>query len=190
MSSRFQYTDEEFWISKHPFLDENYSNTKGIPTQIERGLYKGYSMDIWETPAKPFEELSFRIRVPHEWDGITCPWFVAITAPTGAEDIGDKYQFQMEWVAADIGEIIPDTITETIAYEVTIENTDAWHGYIIAFEIDCSTVVGGQNMQWRLRRIAASANEVTAEPVVFHWDTRWPINRRGTKSIQGYDGLP
>ena len=178
--------NEEVWISKHPFLDENYSNDKGIPTQIERGLYKGYSMDIWETPAKPFEELSFRIRVPHRWDGVTCPWFVAITAPTGAEDIGDKYQFQMEWVSADIGEIIPDTTTEILTNEITMINTDAFFGYIIAFELNCSTIVSGQNMQWRLRRITASANEVTNEPVVFHWDTRWHVNKLGTTSIQGY----
>jgi hypothetical protein len=174
------------WRSKHPFLDENYSNEKGIPTQISRGLYKGYSMDIWETPAKPFEELSFRMRIPHSWDGVTCPWFVAITAPSGAEDIGDKYKFQMEWVSADIGEVLPDTTTDTIISEVSIINTSAWYGYIIAFEVDCTTMVSGQNIQWRIRRVAASENEVTNEPVIFHWDTRWKMKGLGTESIQGY----
>jgi len=176
------------WDSRHPFLDENYSNDKSIPTMINRGLFRGYSMDIWETPAKPYEELLLKMRIPHTWDGITCPWFVAITATTGAEDIGDKYQFQMEWQSEDILHIIPDTIQETVTSEVTLTTTDAWYANIIAFECDCTTMVAGQNIQWRLRRIAASADEVTNEPVVFHWDTRWKMNKLGTVSIQGYDG--
>lgn len=176
------------WQSIHPFLDENYSNDKATPTQVNRGLFYGYSMDIWETPAKPYEELLFKLRVPHEWDGITNPWFVAITATTGAEDIGDKYKFQMEWQAEDILHVIPNSVAETLTSEVTLTTTDAWYANIISFEADATTLVAGQNMQWRLRRIAASADEVTNEPIVFHWDTRWKIDKFGTVSIQGYDG--
>lgn len=176
------------WRSKHPFLDENYSNDKGIPTMVNRGLFRGYSMDIWETPAKPYEELYFKMRVPHSWDGVTCPWFVAITSTGGAEDIGDKYKFQMEWQAEDILHVMPDTIQETLTSEVTLTTTDAFYANIIAFEVDCTTLVAGQNISWRLRRVAASANEVTNEPIVYHWDTRWHMNRLGTESIQGYEG--
>lgn len=184
--SRYQYTDDDFWVSRHPFVDENYANDKGIPTQITRGLFKGYSMGIWSTPANPYEELSFKLRVPHEWDGETCPWFVAITAPSGIEDVGDKYKFQVEWSSSDIGSVIPDTITQTITDEIIIINTDAYFGYIIAFEVGCDTIVAGQNIQWRLRRVSASSNEVISEPVIFHWDTRWHTNRQGTKTIMGY----
>ena len=174
------------WVSRPPFLDENYANVKGVPTAIDRGLFKAYSFPVWSTPANPDEELSFRQRVSHSWDGITCPWFVAITMPTGVEDVGDKYKFQMEWQSADIGEIVPDTTAETLTSEVTIVNTDAFYGYIIAFEVCAATLVSGQNIQWRLRRIAASANEVTNEVAVLHWDTRWHMGKLGTQSIQGY----
>ena len=174
------------WVSRPPFLDENYANVKGVPTAIERGLFKAYSFPVWSTPANQDEELSFRQRVSHSWDKVTHPWFVAITMPTAAEDIGDKYQFQMEWQSADIGEIIPTTTAETLTSEVTIEHTDAFYGYIIAFQVDCATLAPGQNIQWRLRRIAASANEVAAEVAVLHWDTRWRRSKLGTKSIQGY----
>lgn len=189
---KLNVTDEPInntaWVSEHPFLDENYSNDKAIPTMVNRGLFRGYSMDIWETPAKLFEELLFKMRVPHVWDGLTNPWFVAITAPSGDETINDKYQFQMEWQSGDIGAIIPDSIQETILYEVTLISGENVNGFahIIAFEADATTIVRGQNIQWRLRRIAASANEVTNEPIIYHWDTRWKISRLGTKSIQGY----
>lgn len=175
-----------FWDSRHPFLDENYSNTLAKPTQITRGLWKGYSLPVWADPSNVYEELSFKMRVPHTWDGVTNPWFVAITSILGAEDIDDKYKFQMEWQSEDIGHVIPDTTQEIITDEVTIVDGTAYYAEIIVFEADATTIIAGQNIQWRLRRIAASASEVTNEIGVWHWDTRWKMNRVGTKSIQGY----
>ena len=179
---------KEYWRSVHPFLDENYSNDKGVPTDISRGLFRGYSMPIWSTPANQYEELLFRVRAPHRWDGITNPWFVAITAPSAAEDINDKYRFEIEWQSEDIGAIMPDTTQETISAEVTLGDGEnvAWFAKIIAFEMNAATIISGQNIQWRLRRKAATSNEVDNEPVVFHWDSRWKINKLGTDSIQGY----
>ena len=174
------------WFSKHPFLDENYSNTLAKPTQITRGLWKGYSLPIWSDPANVYEELSFKLRVPHSWDGVTNPWFVAISSILGAEDVDDKYKMQMEWQSKDIGHVIPDTIQETITDEVTIIDGTAYYAEIIAFEVDATTIVAGQNIQWRLRRIAASANEVTNEIGIWHWDTRWKFNKLGTVSTMGY----
>ena len=115
-----------FWRSYEPFLDENYANYKGYPTQVNRGLFKGYSMPIWSTPANQYEELIYRLRVPFRWDGTTNPYFCAITAISGAEDIGDKYKFQLEWVSKDVGNVLPDTIDETTTWEVTVTDGSAW----------------------------------------------------------------
>lgn len=180
--------ENNFWISRHPFLDESYSNDKGVPTAGNIGLFRYYSMAIWSTPANQYEELLFRLRVPHRWDGVTNPHFVFCTAPSAAETIDDRYQFQIEWQAADVGNLFPDTTQETLTYEVTLvtgENA-AWFGHIVAFEFDATTLVSGQCLQARLRRIAATVDEVTAEPVIFHWDTRWKMNKVGSESIQGY----
>ena len=103
-----------YWRSVHPFLDENYSNVKGVPTQVTRGLFRGYSFAIWSSPAQQYEELLFKMRVPFRWDGVTNPWFVAITSPSGAETADNRYQFQFEWQSSDIGSVLPDTICETI----------------------------------------------------------------------------
>lgn len=183
---RNQYVSYKNWRSKHPFLDENYANSLAKPTQITRGLFKGYSLPIWSDPANVNEELSFKMRVPHSWDGVTNPWFVAITSIVGAEDVDDKYKFQMEWQSKDILHVIPDTTQETLTDEVTIVDGTAYYAEIIQFEVDATTIVAGQNIQWRLRRIAASANEVTNEVAVWHWDTRWKFNTLGTASIMGY----
>jgi hypothetical protein len=177
-----------YWRSVHPFLDENYSNVKGLPAQVARGLFRGYTFKIWSTPANQFEELLFKMRVPFRWDGVTNPWFVAITAPSGSEIANNRYQFQFEWESADIGEVLPDTICETLTSEVVLVSggNAAWYAHIIAFEVNCPTMVSGQNVQARLRRIAATVDEVAAEPVVFHWDTRWKMSNIGSAVDMGY----
>ena len=177
-----------FWRSVHPFLDENYSNVKGVPTPTTRGLFRGYSFPVWSTPANQYEELLFKMRVPFRWDGVTNPWFVAITAPSASETADNRYQFQFEWVSADIGEVLPDTICETLTSEVILVSGEnaAWYGHIIAFEVDCPLMLSGQNIQARLRRISATADEVVSEPVVFHWDTRWKMSNIGSVSEMGY----
>lgn len=176
------YLPSKLWISLAPFLDENSSNVANKPTLVFRGVFGGYSLPEYAVG----EELLYRMRVPHKWDGVTNPWFVAITSISDAEDVGDKYKFQLEWQSEDILHVIPDTIQETLTDEVTVSDGTAYYAEIIAFELDATTLVAGQNLQMRLRRIAASASSVSNEIIVWHWDTRWRVNRLGTDSIQGY----
>ena len=170
------------WKSIPPFLDENSANVANKPSLIMRGVFGGYSLPEYAAG----EELLFRMRVPHSWDGVTNPWFVAISSISAAEDIGDKYKFQFEWQSKDILNVIPDTIQETLTHEVTVADGTAFYAEILAFELDAATIARGQNIQARLRRIAASASSVSNEIVIWHWDTRWKMSRTGTESIQGY----
>lgn len=175
-----------YWTSRHPFLDENSINENNAPSQVARGLFKGYSMPVWTTPANQYEELCFRLRVPHRWDGTTNPWFVAIVSISAAEDIGDKYKFQLEWESEDYGNVIPATTQETLTCEITLTDGTAYYADIISFELTATTLDLGHCLQLRLRRIAASSLEVSNEPIIYHWDTRWKMNRIGTVSTQGY----
>ena len=174
----------DYWVSATIFLDENTANIANKPSLVSRGLFSGYSLPEYASG----EELLFRMRVPHKWDGSTNPWFVAITSISANEDIGDKYQFQLEYASEDILHIIPDNGVENITCEVTVSNGSAYYAEIIAFELNTSTLVSGQNLQMRLRRIAASSSSVDNEIIIWHWDTRWHMDRFGTESIQGYDG--
>lgn len=176
-----------FWRSYEPFLDENYANIKGYPTQVSRGLFKGYSMPIWQDhPQIQYEELVFRLRVPFRWDGVTNPYFCAITAISDSEAIGAKYKFQLEWVSADVGEVLPDTTNETIVWEVTVTDGTAWRAEIIIGEMDATLLTAGENWQARLRRIVSGSPAIVNEPVVFHWCTRWKMDKLGTETAMGY----
>lgn len=169
------------WFSKEPFLDENAANTLGKPTAITRGVFHGYSLPIDGGE----EALHFRTRVPFEWDGVTNPWFVAITSILGAEDVGAKYKFQLTWNSEDIGAVIPADYS-TSTYEVTVINGTAYYAEIVAFEIQDSGIISGQNMQGILQRITSAEPAVIAEIGVWHWDMRWKGNKVVTPSIQGY----
>lgn len=172
-----------YWKSYEPFLDENRSNMQGKPTLITRGVFSGYSLPVWNSNE---EELYFRMRIPFRWDGTTPPWFVSISSLSAAEDIGDRYQFQLDWASSDVGAVVPDTITETVTDEIIVADGSAFYAEIIKFELDPASMVSGQNIQARLRRIAASTSSVTNEIIVFHWCTRWKMNKIGTTEIQGY----
>lgn len=179
--------EPEWWRSYEPFLDENYANVRGVPDQVSRGLFRGYSFPIWATPAQQYEELSYRLRVPFRWDGVTNPYFCVISAITQAEDIGDKYKFQLEWTSGDVGYILSDATKEITTYEVTIIDGSAWRAEILVGELDASLdLVAGQNWQGRLRRISSSGPEITGEPALFHWCMRWRMNKLGTESEMGY----
>ena len=170
------------WESMQPFLDENQSNLIGKPTLVSRGIFRGYSLPEYAAN----EELLFRIRVPHNWDGVTNPRFVAITSTSTAEDIGDKYKFQLEVEAEDVEAVIPDTTAEILTDEVTLTDGTAFFASIINFSIDAANLVAGQTLHGRLRRIAATDTSVDNEIIVWHWDMRWKMNKHGTESIQGY----
>lgn len=170
------------WASFVPFLDENTANVANKPSLVCRGMFCGYSLPEYAAG----EELRFRMRIPHEWDESTNPWFVAITSISATEDVGDKYKLQLEWQAKDILHVIPDTIAETITDEVIVADGTAYYAEIIALELDATTMLRGQNLQARLRRVAASSSPVSNEIIVWHWDTRWKISKHGTDSIQGY----
>ncbi|MCK4826102.1 hypothetical protein KA005_60710 [bacterium] len=179
----------KFWRSYEPFLDENYANVRSKPAQINRGLFKGYSFPIWNDAANVYEELVFRLRVPFRWDGVTNPYFCAITAISGNEDVDDTYKFQLEWASKDVGHVLPATADETISWEVSVIDGTAWRAEIIIGEMDASLdLVAGQNWQGRLRRITSSGDPVTNEPAVFHWCTRWLCDKFGTVSDMGYTG--
>ena len=176
----FSDIDSEYWESVNVFLDENYSNEKGLPVQVERGLFKGYSMPIWATPVHQYEELVFRIRVPFRWDGITDPIFLILVSTSATEDIGDKFKFQMEWESKGVSEVIPDTTAETLTDEVTLTDGTAYYSYLASANLDATKLISGENLQFRIRRIAAAEPQVSNEIIIWHWDSRWKMNKLGT----------
>jgi len=155
------------------------------PTAFTLGTMKGYSMPVYDSDE---EELYFTVRVPFRWDGVTNPCFRALVAIGGAEDIGDKFQFQFSWMNTSATGILTDVVIDA-TNEITVlaDRAVQYSAYVISFEFDLdapsaleparSNIIQGDNLSGRLRRISATEHEVTAEIIVIDWTTNWMVDK-------------
>lgn len=169
-------------LTLRPTLDQTSTLTGGIPTEVSRGLNIGYSMPIWSTPANQYEQLSFRMRIPFRWDGTTDPQIAVFVTLSANEDVGDKFKFQIEWQTEGPGDVMGTTVSTTVSEQTILTGrADAYDSYVIIFNLDADDVnnhiASGHMLQVRLRRIAASANEVSNEIIVWDWASMWCVNK-------------
>lgn len=135
------------------------------PTQVVRGINKGFSMPIY---AADNEELFATSIVPRRWDGVSDLTASILVMLSGLEDVGDKFKFQLSWDCVSCEGTMSDT-TVDVEVETTVltGRAAAWNVYKLNFTIDYDpvghVVVPGCLLSWRLRRIAASTLEVTNE---------------------------
>jgi len=159
--------------------------TSLIPTPVAIGPWTGFSMGIWgEAGDAVYEQLFFRMRVPYRWDGETNPYFKMIVALSDAEDVGDKFQFQLYWNNTSVtGAIEADGVTQATETTVITDHAAQYSTYSVSFELDYDnaglqqTMVARNNLVGRIRRIAASSLGVTNEPIIMDWATQWTVDK-------------
>ena len=156
-------------------------NKRTVPTQVQVGVFFGFSMPVYDTD---YEELYFRENVPGRWDGASDITFHVTVALALAEDIGDKFQFQLSWNQVGAPDIIPVT-THDIPVEITVVDNTQYATYDLEFTIDYNVDVGDpivahDDLSARLRRIAASSLECTGEIIVIDWHTHYTVDKMFT----------
>jgi hypothetical protein len=169
-------------LNFRPHLIQKQSKVvTNTPTEIYRGLNIGYSLPIWSSDN---EELYFRQRIPARWNGTTDPQMGVMCCLMGAEDVGDKFRLQLEWQATGCGGTsLMGTTTSSCVSEQTVitDGTAQYSTYCLWFTLDAddgnNPIAVGEMLQGRLRRIAASGSEVTAEIGVWDWATTWAVNK-------------
>lgn len=158
-----------------PALDLATVGQKEKPTIITTGVFRCFSLPIWSDPVNLDEELFYEAHIPYRWDeksNLTVPIHAALA---GTEDVGDKFKLQLSWEHDDCIGIIP-TSSNNIEIEIEIlTGRNSQHdGYHLDFVIDYDIDGAGNEMQpgsllaGRLRRIAASSNEVANEVLIRH----------------------
>lgn len=142
------------------------------PTQVEVGLFKGFSMPIYSSDN---EEIFYQLRVPYRWDGISDPQICLLVALADAEDIDDKFKLQCTWESVE-----EEGILSALSHDVEVETTIVvahvaqYTIYSVHFILDYdihgagSEVLPNDVMGLRIRRLAASASEVDNEIIVFN----------------------
>ena len=153
------------------------------PTQVQRGIFFGYSMPIY---AADNEELFFAQKVPERWDGASDIRVKILVALAGAEDVGDKFKIQNSWEHTACEGVIPATFNDVeIETTILVSRNAQYDIYCLTFTIDYdidgagNEIKGGELLTARLRRIAASELEVSNEIIIFDWVVEYQRNKFG-----------
>lgn len=146
-------------------LTQSTSRAQGKPTPVAIGVFSGYSMPIYNSDD---EEIFFGMKVPRRWDGTTNPVVYVFAHLGDTEDVGDKFNFQLSYQSRDYGAGVLVATTNDVPVETTVltGRNAQYDSYIIEFPIDATKLCAGCLFEARLRRIAASGNEVSNEVIV------------------------
>lgn len=152
-----------------PKIDYITQAASGKPTQISRGVHKGFSMPVYSADN---EELFLQSIIPSRWDEADNIEIALLMSLSGAEDVGDKFKFQVSWDRVHEGDAVVDTSVDVEVETTIIAGGSAiWSTYLALFTIDYDTanriINVGDFLSWRLRRITASSLEVSNEVVVW-----------------------
>lgn len=153
-------------------LDETSIRANGVPDLVFIGIEKGYGMPIWSTPANQFEQLIFNIHAPRRWTG-TSDITAHIICSIDTANTDKNFQLQLAWenYTPDV-DIIP--ITSNLLATTTATGTAAqYQSYVVEFtinyDIDAPSVIEvGDEMAFRIRRIAAPSDEISGEVIIHH----------------------
>ncbi|MBA7562077.1 hypothetical protein ES708_03726 [subsurface metagenome] len=171
-------TDEIFpsgKLSIRPSLDLATVGQKEKPTIVTIGTFRCFSLPIWSDPVNLDEELFYETRLPYRWDGksdINIPFQVALEEN---EDVGKKFRMQLAWEHDSCNGIIPATsnIVE-VEIEILAGRNSQHDTYCLDFVIDYDIDGEGNEIKvaallaGRLRRVAASSNEIANEVLIRH----------------------
>lgn len=162
-----------------PVLDFSriIGNTK--PTKITRGVTQGFSLPLYDAD----EELYFDLHVPSRYDGASDAT-VHIHGYLDTANDTKNFKMTLEWEHATFGtDAIPDTDND-VTVETATGTASQYQTFNVMFTIDYD-IDGGDTLStndclyFRLRRVAASENEIAGEFVVCHIGVEFQVDKVG-----------
>ena len=167
---------EPFWKDEFPELDHATLIGTGKPTEVSRGLFKGFSLPVY---AAANEELFGTANVPLDWDGASDFYVHVLCYLAGAEDT-KNFKLQCSWEHYAPGpDIVPATSADVEVETATGAAAAQFQSYKVAFQMTYGDLARDDVISMRLRRIAASANEAAGEIVIGHWSLPFRRNILG-----------
>lgn len=153
---------------------------ENVLAQTQVGIYFGYVLPIWTA----HEEMFFADATPSRWDSSSDIIIYAGVALGGAEDVGDKFQLRLSWEHTTAGIPVPVTSNDVDVETTLVAGRVAQYDvYKVTFTVDYDIDGAGNEIQpheliaMRLRRIAASALEVTNDIIILDWHCRWQVDK-------------
>lgn len=164
-----------------PDFDSSSTIGSGKPTQVTIGANNGFSLPIYNNDN---EELFTQAVVPCRWDGKSNIVCEVIFALAGAEDVGDKFQLQLGWDSVEKSSDTLATVTQDVTYNgaVVTGRTAQYSVYTATFTINYTAIAGKpivcrNLLDYRIRRIAAPATQISGELIVISSTLRFTVDK-------------
>ena len=169
-------------------LDEVQVRANGLPTRVSQGVYHGYSLPLYAAN----EELFFHVHIMHDWDEAS-DLIALIHVYLDTANNAKNFKLQASWenittgnniTGTPNGDLVPATSND-VEVQVATGNASQYQTYEVPFTIDYDIDGGGNELVrgdcigLRLRRIAALANEIAGEVVVYMNMIRYQVNNLG-----------
>ena len=169
------YSLDGRYIRIRPTLDQGRIQGVLKPTRVERGLFTGFSMPIYNNDD---EELYYRTITPARYNGTDNPTAKLYCYLSGAEDVGDTFKFQLDYntVSCD-GTVVPDTVLTT-SKELTVTTGHSAQYSIYCADMPITATSGVDRLAaGRIRRVTSSGTQVSNEIVVMYFEIQYPVNK-------------
>lgn len=171
----FALLDGVTYLEFRPDLNETrIRGNAGIPTDATVGIHTGYSLPIW---AANNEELYFVHCVPDRWDNESDILIHIDSALANANESGNSYKLQVEWIQATPNEDeVPIAGWTTLTITRAIYSNDQYDlcqdWFVLDYDIAPADIVEADDLiALRVRRISATpADELDGELIILAVD--------------------
>lgn len=160
------------YLEFRPDVDFVTVRANGAPTWVTRGIVGGFSLPIWNAGGNVNEELYLDICAPNRYDGAS-DVYVHIHCWLDAANVDKNFNLEIDWNHWAAGEDIVPATTYTVTVETGTGSAAQYQSFNIELTLDydinsSDPIAANDNIDLRLRRIGASADEVAGEVVVNH----------------------
>ena len=167
-------------LTLRPSLNVFEVKKEAVITQGEVGVFFGYILPLWTA----HEELFLSQIAPGRWNEVSDIGIHMYVALGGAEDVGDRFQLRISWEHAPETGVLPNTLHDVDVETTVLAGRAAMNDiYKVVFILDYDIDGGGNEVKpheligMRLRRIAATVNEVANDVMIVDWHDHWCVDK-------------
>jgi len=134
--SFFTYGVDKKYLELRPQLDEADIAGHGSPTLATVGVFKGFSLPIWDGGGNNNEELYFIICVTDRWDGESDILIHINCALANAGESGNSYQWDINWEKFTPGEDVVPAAFISMSQRRNVDSNLQYQSYRDWFALD------------------------------------------------------
>jgi len=162
-------------------FDYSVVTGQGKPTLVAQGAFQGFSLPIYSSDN---EELFTCDCMPEDWDGVTDP-VIKVGGWLDTANNTKKFNLQVsvETASFSANAVVPAT-TNDYTDETTTDNWAQYTSFVSSFTLDADAIglAAGEPVTIRIRRLAASGDEITGEVVIMGAALRYAVDKNGPTS--------